>query len=140
MNATIPYTVSLSIFNVSPAENSDDVFGGKKGTCNMFATVSSNSETGSCQPEHFDQENIVPCDSYVYEKSQMTETLATILNLVCEEDSKNSLFGVAIMAGNLCTVLTIYYYITWPCKVHTVHAICNQNLMQLFHANVQLCN
>ncbi len=64
--------------------------------CHKFASVSD-----SCSAEGFnpDAETETCNAGYVYDRSQMTETLSTTLNLVCDEEHKRRLLGSTLMMG-----------------------------------------
>ena len=46
--------------------------------CQQYAHI----DKGSCEANAFDTNNLEPCKRYVYDKSEMTTTLATELDLV----------------------------------------------------------
>ena len=67
-------------------------------SCQQFARKPSAS-LDSCSPDDFDTNSTVPCQDYVWDTSQWTESLTTVNNLVCEQDSVRRLSGTAVIAG-----------------------------------------
>ena len=55
----------------------------------------------SCQAGSFDNTSLVPCESYVYDRTLFPETLTTHLNLVCDQESKARLLGTIMMLGKV---------------------------------------
>lgn len=56
-------------------------------------------EAESCEPESFDNQTIVPCNKYVYDRSTMRETITTHLDLVCDKKWKRQYLDASLMAG-----------------------------------------
>ena len=55
---------------------------------------------GFCEAAFFNSSSKMGCDGrFVYDRSQMTRTVATDLNLVCDNDYKRLLFGTILMVG-----------------------------------------
>lgn len=67
-------------------------------SCRQYARKPSSSPD-SCSPGDFDTNATIPCQEYVWDTSQWTESLTTVNNLVCEQDSIRRLSGTAVIAG-----------------------------------------
>ncbi len=54
---------------------------------------------GTCSKYDFDTNDVVECDSFVYDTSQMSRTLITDLDLVCDQASLKRHFTTALLIG-----------------------------------------
>ena len=54
-----------------------------------------------CLPQFFDQNLTVPCKEFIFDNLYFDETLATKLDLVCENGSYRSLLGTFLILGLL---------------------------------------
>lgn len=59
------------------------------------------SPDGECKVENFNKDNILPCDSWVYDESEFPETLSTKINLVCGDEPKKKFLSTIVMSGLL---------------------------------------
>ena len=62
-----------------------------------------------CQPEFFNTNETQKCTKFVYDQSQMKETLTTKFNLVCDQDHKRRLLSTFLMLGIMLFYIKIYY-------------------------------
>ena len=94
----------------------------------MYALKNDQTTMGSCTPESFDNTSIVECQSFVYDTSLFSETLATKLDLVCKLYvnylnsknciiKKNSLTKVPILFSNYIKNLFLSTNLSINCLV-----------------------
>ena len=62
--------------------------------CNMYEI-----QGDSCDPNSFNRSKILPCETYIYDKSEFDETLTTKLDLVCEKGHKRRFLSTIMMIG-----------------------------------------
>jgi hypothetical protein len=67
-------------------------------SCLAFEAI---NPEGSCAKSNFNQSATVQCDSYVYDADVFQETVATLLDLVCEAENTKKLIGTVMMLGIL---------------------------------------
>ena len=67
--------------------------------CQMYDVRDKN--TATCSPLSFDNSSVIGCNKYVYDTSEMIETLTTKLNLVCDDEFKSRFLGTLLMLGLL---------------------------------------
>ena len=65
--------------------------------CRQFEVFE--SKDFKCNLDSFSQNKTRKCDKYVYDKSQMFETLTTKLDLVCEKEYLRRLLSTFLMCG-----------------------------------------
>ncbi len=64
--------------------------------CNMYERT---SNLDSCSAYDFDNSKKVACEKFVYDDSQMTRTLVTDLNIVCDRNSLKSHLTTVLLVG-----------------------------------------
>ena len=89
--------------------------------CHMYERHSEIPRFG-CHENLFNSNKSLTCERYVYDKSQMTETISTKLNLVCNEAFKRRLFNSALMLGQSLYIqiesFTLKHFINSPNSPH----------------------
>ena len=65
----------------------------------MYAPLPQSGKRLQCDESFFDRNTTVACSNYVYDRSEFSSTLATELDLICDNENKNHFLGTVIMMG-----------------------------------------